>query len=133
MAVSSGASSARRGRSRGVGEREHTAGKLFRLLNVRKMPGLLDLLEFRTGDQAAIAAAVLLAEDTVGRAPQKQRRDLYAMQPALEFGVVHVGRPCDPGVGLAVARGRKRLCLRQIFVIAFAGLGIEISQRVELV
>ena len=38
-------------RRRGVGEGEHPAGEFLRLLDVRKMAGLLDRLEARAGDQ----------------------------------------------------------------------------------
>ena len=116
----------------GLREGEHAAGELVRLLEMRKVAGALDGLELRAGNERAIAAAVALAQDAVGGAPQEQGRQLDAVQPVLQLRIVHVGRPCDPGMRFLVARRGQRFLLGQGLVVALAGLRIEKGERVEL-
>src|SRR5206468_3206644 len=66
------------------------AGEFLRLLDVRVMSGALDGLEAGAGDRRTIGAPVGFREDTIGGAPQEERRNPDAVQPALELGVVHV-------------------------------------------
>src|SRR5262245_29763070 len=89
---------------RDLREVERAAGEFLRLLEMRKVSGTLDGLEFRPGNERAIAAAVSLAQNSVGRAPEKQRRQLDAVQPALELRIVHVGRPGKARMRFPVAR-----------------------------
>src|SRR5690348_15921084 len=89
-----------------AGERKHAIGEDPRLLEVREVPSILDRLEARAGNRGAERAAVALAQDAVLPAPEKERRDADAVQPALELGVVHVGLPGEARERFAVARGR---------------------------
>src|SRR5207249_8243768 len=81
---------------------------------------------------SAIGAAVLFREDAVGGAPQKQGLNANAVQPALELGVVHVGRPSVSRAGFAVACDDADVRLRHGLVVALGALRIEISKLVKL-
>src|ERR1700751_1417096 len=56
--------------------------KNFWLLLMREMAGSLNGLEAGPGDHRAIGAAVSLTDHAVMRAPEKQRRNANAVQPA---------------------------------------------------
>src|SRR6266852_2515291 len=96
-------------------------------LEMRKMAGVLDPLEARAGNGGAIGLAVVLAENAIVGSPEKQRWDADAVQPALELGVVHEGRPGVARSRFPVARGIASLRLRHGFVVALAGIGIAIG------
>src|SRR5271156_3766633 len=74
-------------------ERQHLFGKDLRLLVIGEMPGAVDRLEPRARDHGAIGAPVSLAEHAVMGAPQKQRRDADAVQPASEPRIVKIRIP----------------------------------------
>jgi len=63
------------------------------LLDVREVPGLLDRLEFRTGDQAAIAAGVFVAENAVGGAPHDENWFWRILHSRREEKVVYLDNP----------------------------------------
>src|SRR5262245_17818014 len=107
MAVSSaadrsGASGACRACGIRLGKGERTASELLRLLDVREVSGTFDRFEAGARDGRTIGAPVFVAQDAVGGAPEHQRRNSDAVQPALELGAVHVGRPAEPRIGFAV-------------------------------
>src|SRR5208282_4531353 len=81
-------------------ERQDALGENLRLLLMREMPGALDRFEARARDHRAIGATIGLAEHAVVEAPEKQRRDADAMQPAFEPRIVEVRVPGEPRGGL---------------------------------
>ena len=111
--------------SSGLGESQHLLGEGLRLFLMREMPGPLDHLEPRAGNQRTISAAVGFAEHAVVRAPQKQRRDADAVQPALQPRIVEVRIPGEARRRLAGARRGEHFRVRQRLVVAGAGAGSQ--------
>ena len=72
------------------------------------------------GISAAPGLAIGGADDAVLLAPQQQRRDVDAMQPALQMRVVHVRLPAEPRERLAAARDAGKFGLRQLHQVALA-------------
>src|ERR1700680_5027036 len=77
-------------------EGHHLIGKSLWLFLIREMPGAVDEFKPRTGNQRAIGTAIGLAEHAVVSAPQKQRRDADAVQPAFKPRIVEVRIPGNP-------------------------------------
>ena len=87
---------------------------------MREMPGVGDDLHARAGNLRAPRLAIRGADDAVLLAPQQQRRDVDAVQPALQMRIVHVGLPAEPRECLAAARDAGEFGLRQPHQVALA-------------
>src|SRR5581483_9337316 len=74
-------------------ETQRLVRKRLRLLLMREMAGAIDGLEARTRDHGAVGAAVGFAEHAVVRAPEKQRRDADAVQPAFQPRIMEIRIP----------------------------------------
>src|SRR5262245_59152981 len=72
---------------------DHPFGEGLGLLDLGMVPGRLDQLEARPGNEGTVRLPVSGRHDAVARPPQHQRGDGDPPEPALELGVVHVGMP----------------------------------------
>src|SRR4029450_10154478 len=85
-------------------------GEGLGLLDLGMMPGPLDHLEARAGNELAVGPPVRRLHDAVAGAPQDQRRNRDAPQPPLALGIVHIRMPAvdagrAPGAGGAERGG----------------------------
>src|SRR5215471_6712804 len=110
-----------------IHESQHSFGKGYRLLLMRKMAGSFDELEASVRHYRTISAAVSFIDHAVMRSPQKQHRKTDTMQPAFKPRIVKIRTPGKTRGGFAGAGGGEYLGLRQRLVAAPTGIRIAVS------